>query len=194
MQSLPAPHSLWVSLTETATSRKRCVCHLLRDLPLYVTALPVTHMCVLLATQPARITPFTDGAHLASAWLCSGRAKRGIVLHQARRNVLCCQITAEHVPHCNTFLACRHPNVRIEAHKVYNEYIQDKQHIHMNATKFITLSEYVKFLGREGHCTVEESPKGWFIRLIHRDVQQVRALATHSSRRTASLSVRCECQ
>lgn len=74
---------------------------------------------------------------------------------------------------CTLDAACRHPNVRIEAHKVYNEYIQDKQHIHMNATKWITLSEYVKYLGREGFCTVEESPKGWFIRYVHRDVQQV---------------------
>ena len=76
----------------------------------------------------------------------------------------------------NPLRAFRHPNVRIEAHKVYNEYIQDKQHIHMNATKFLTLSEYVKYLGREGFCTVEESPKGWFIRLIHRDVQQARSV------------------
>jgi hypothetical protein len=63
--------------------------------------------------------------------------------------------------------------VRIEAHKVYNEYIQDKHHVHMNSTKWITLSEYVKHLGREGYCTVEETPKGWFIRLIHRDLHKV---------------------
>jgi Domain of Kin17 curved DNA-binding protein len=70
-------------------------------------------------------------------------------------------------------MACRHPNVRIEAHKVYNEFIQDKHHIHMNSTTWLTLTEYVKYLGREGMCTVEETEKGWFIRLIHRDPQQV---------------------
>ena len=82
--------------------------------------------------------------------------------------------------------------MRIEAHKVYNEYIQDKQHIHMNATKWITLSEYVKWLGREGYCTVEESPKGWFIRLIHRDVQQVcsRAVSLQQHRCSRSTSAR----
>lgn len=72
---------------------------------------------------------------------------------------------------------CRHPNVRIEAHKVYNEYIQDKHHVHMNSTKWLTLTEYVKHLGREGICTVEETEKGWFIRLIHRDLEKVCSLA-----------------
>jgi hypothetical protein len=57
---------------------------------------------------------------------------------------------------------------------VYNEFIQDKHHIHMNSTKWLTLTEYVKFLGREGLCKVEDSPKGWFIQLIQRDPEQVR--------------------
>lgn len=67
----------------------------------------------------------------------------------------------------------RHPHVRIEAHKVYNEYIQHKQHIHMNSTKWLTLTEYVMYLGREGFCKVEDTPKGWFISVIHRDLEQV---------------------
>jgi hypothetical protein len=71
------------------------------------------------------------------------------------------------------FNACRHPHIRIEAHKVYNEYIQDKQHIHMNSTKWLTLTDYVKYLGREGFCKVEETQKGWYISVIHRDVEQV---------------------
>lgn len=56
---------------------------------------------------------------------------------------------------------------------MYNEYIQDKQHIHMNSTKWLTLTEYVMYLGREGFCKVEDTPKGWFISVIHRDVEQV---------------------
>ncbi|KAI8469246.1 MAG: splicing factor-like protein [Monoraphidium minutum] len=62
-----------------------------------------------------------------------------------------------------------HPHSRIAAHYVYNEYIQDKHHIHMNATKWLTLTEFVKHLGREGLCKVEETPKGWFITLVHED-------------------------
>ncbi|KXS18840.1 hypothetical protein M427DRAFT_95784, partial [Gonapodya prolifera JEL478] len=57
---------------------------------------------------------------------------------------------------------------RVGANQVYQEYIQDKHHLHMNATRWNTLSEFVKWMGREGICEVEESPKGWFIKWIDR--------------------------
>lgn len=69
---------------------------------------------------------------------------------------------------------CRHPKARVYAHKAYNEYIQDKYHIHMNSTSWHTLSEFVTYLGREGHCKVEDTPKGWLIAVIHRDTDAVR--------------------
>ncbi|KAL4857126.1 KIN17-like protein [Chlorella vulgaris] len=62
-----------------------------------------------------------------------------------------------------------HPFSRIAATVVYNEYINDKHHVHMNSTKWLTLTDFVKYLGREGKCKVDETPKGWFIALIHRD-------------------------
>lgn len=57
----------------------------------------------------------------------------------------------------------------MHANVVYNEYIGDKEHLHMNATKWETLTGFVKYLGREGYCTVEETPKGWYITYIDRD-------------------------
>lgn len=39
----------------------------------------------------------------------------------------------------------------------------------MNATNWLTLSEFVKYLGREGKCKVEDTPKGWYITLIQND-------------------------
>ena len=39
---------------------------------------------------------------------------------------------------------------RVHSNVIYNEYIQDKEHCHMNATKWETLTEFVKWLGREG--------------------------------------------
>ncbi|KAG6353907.1 hypothetical protein INS49_005164 [Diaporthe citri] len=42
----------------------------------------------------------------------------------------------------------------------YQEYIANKQHTHMNATKWPSLTEYAKHLGREGICRVEETDKG----------------------------------
>jgi DNA/RNA-binding protein KIN17 len=62
-----------------------------------------------------------------------------------------------------------HPFSRVSANVVYNEYIQDRHHIHMNATKWLTLTEFIKYLGRTGKCKVEETPKGWYIMLIQKD-------------------------
>lgn len=69
-------------------------------------------------------------------------------------------------------------NVRREAHKdqfltpafppVPRRLIADKQHIHMNSTKWDTLTTFVKYLGKQGHCLVDETEKGWFVQFIDR--------------------------
>jgi DNA/RNA-binding protein KIN17 len=61
---------------------------------------------------------------------------------------------------------CSHPSSRVSAKNVYNEFIADRHHVHMNSTKWLTLTEFVKHLGRTGQCKVEETEKGWFITLI----------------------------
>ncbi|KAJ7963800.1 DNA/RNA-binding protein KIN17 [Quillaja saponaria] len=58
---------------------------------------------------------------------------------------------------------------RVAATVVYNEYINDRHHVHMNSTDWATLTEFVKYLGRTGKCKVEETPKGWFMTYIDRD-------------------------
>ena len=55
---------------------------------------------------------------------------------------------------------------RVFANRVYQEFIQDKQHLHMNATRWVTLTEFVKHLGRSGIARVDETDKGWFIAWI----------------------------
>lgn len=42
----------------------------------------------------------------------------------------------------------------------YQEYIQNKEHVHMNATRWPSLTEFAKHLGREGVCRVEDTDKG----------------------------------
>ncbi|KAI1452690.1 domain of Kin17 curved DNA-binding protein-domain-containing protein [Annulohypoxylon moriforme] len=42
----------------------------------------------------------------------------------------------------------------------YQNYIANKEHIHMNATKWHSLTDFAKHLGREGICKVEETDKG----------------------------------
>jgi len=66
-------------------------------------------------------------------------------------------------------LKTRFGTKRVQNNVVYNEYIGFKEHIHMNSTKWETLSEFTKWLGREGYCKVDQTEKGWFVQYIDRD-------------------------
>ncbi|KAK7022171.1 zinc finger protein rts2 [Favolaschia claudopus] len=69
----------------------------------------------------------------------------------------------------STFVALlsrRFGTKRVRANQVYQEYISDKSHLHMNATRWVTLTEFVKHLGRAGIARVDETEKGWFIAWI----------------------------
>jgi len=63
-------------------------------------------------------------------------------------------------------LSRRFGTKRVHANRVYQEFIQDKHHLHMNATRWVTLSEFVKHLGRSGIARVDETEKGWFLAWI----------------------------
>jgi DNA/RNA-binding protein KIN17 len=63
---------------------------------------------------------------------------------------------------------------RVNANAVYQEYISDRNHTHMNATKWLTLTNFVQYLGREGICVVDQTEKGWFIQYIDRDPETLR--------------------
>uniref|UniRef100_A0A8C8RK46 Kin17 DNA and RNA binding protein n=1 Tax=Pelusios castaneus TaxID=367368 RepID=A0A8C8RK46_9SAUR len=63
---------------------------------------------------------------------------------------------------------------RVHNNIVYNEYISHREHIHMNATQWETLTDFTKWLGREGYCKVDETPKGWYIQYIDRDPETIR--------------------
>ena len=62
---------------------------------------------------------------------------------------------------------------RVQANNVYQEYIHDRDHIHMNATQWETLTDFVKWLGRQGHCIVDETEKGWYVTYIDRDPETI---------------------
>lgn len=63
---------------------------------------------------------------------------------------------------------------RVHGNVVYQEYISDREHIHMNSTQWTTLTGYVKWMGKEGLCMVDETPKGWFITYIDRSPEAIR--------------------
>lgn len=62
-----------------------------------------------------------------------------------------------------SLLSRRFGTRRIKANAVYQEYIQERHHLHMNATRWVTLTEFVKHLGKEGIVHVDENEKGFFI-------------------------------
>ena len=43
----------------------------------------------------------------------------------------------------------------------------------MNATQWETLTDFTKWLGKEGLCKVDETPKGWCIQYIDRDPETI---------------------
>lgn len=57
-------------------------------------------------------------------------------------------------------LRTSHSTKMVQINHFYQEYIHNKEHIHMNATRWPSLTEFAKFLGREGICRVEENEKG----------------------------------
>ncbi|KAL0961489.1 hypothetical protein HGRIS_006430 [Hohenbuehelia grisea] len=65
-----------------------------------------------------------------------------------------------------SLLSRRFGTKRVRANQVYQEYIADKNHLHMNSTRWVTLTEFIKHLGRTGVAHVDETEKGWFIAWI----------------------------
>ena len=69
-------------------------------------------------------------------------------------------------------MSISHRNSRVAANVVYNEFIANKEHTHMNSTKWTSLTEFIKHLGREGIATVDETPKGWFLTYVPEDREE----------------------
>ncbi|CAF1354824.1 unnamed protein product, partial [Adineta ricciae] len=63
---------------------------------------------------------------------------------------------------------------RVLANTVYCEYIKDRDHIHMNATRWVALAGYVRWLGSQGLCEIEQTERGWYVTLIDKDPDSVR--------------------
>ena len=71
-------------------------------------------------------------------------------------------------------LKTSHGEKSISINRFYQEYIADKEHLHMNATKWPSLTEFAKYLGREGICRVEEEEKGLTIAWIDNSPEALR--------------------
>jgi DNA/RNA-binding protein KIN17 len=66
-------------------------------------------------------------------------------------------------------LKTMHPGKWVKANTVYQQYIKDKQHVHMNSTCWSSLAGFVRTVGSQGICEVEETEKGWLMKYIAKD-------------------------
>ncbi|TIA82467.1 hypothetical protein E3P81_01801 [Wallemia ichthyophaga] len=68
-------------------------------------------------------------------------------------------------------LSRRHGTNRVAVNTVYQEFIADKHHLHMNATRWVTLTEFTKYLGRAGIVRVDETEQGLYVSWIDNSPQ-----------------------
>merc|ERR1719460_2202886 len=71
-------------------------------------------------------------------------------------------------------MSTRHCQHRVLANSVYCEFISDRHHTHMNSTIWVTLSNFVQYLGRTGQCKIDKTPKGWYVEFIDRSPEKMR--------------------
>ncbi|KAL8673838.1 MAG: hypothetical protein Q9168_001750 [Polycauliona sp. 1 TL-2023] len=71
-------------------------------------------------------------------------------------------------------LRTAHGEKQVYMNHFYQEYIASKEHVHMNATKWPSLTEFAKHLGRESLCRVEDLEKGLHIAWIDNSPENLR--------------------
>jgi DNA/RNA-binding protein KIN17 len=82
-------------------------------------------------------------------------------------------------------LRVRHTTTEVNANHVYQEVIQDRQHVHMNSTVWATLTDFVKYLGKTGKCRVRETDRGWYVSYIEQDAAKLAQQITYEERHKA---------
>ncbi|KAF9885556.1 hypothetical protein FE257_012762 [Aspergillus nanangensis] len=78
------------------------------------------------------------------------------------------EFSKEFIKNFLDLLKTTHGEKQVNANQFYQQVIAEKEHIHMNATKWNSLSQFVGQLGRESLCRVEETDKGLFISYVDR--------------------------
>ncbi|KAL8927973.1 MAG: hypothetical protein Q9208_002048 [Pyrenodesmia sp. 3 TL-2023] len=71
-------------------------------------------------------------------------------------------------------LRTAHGEKKVHMNHFYQEYIANKEHVHMNSTRWPSLTEFAKHLGREGLCRVEDLEKGLHIAWIDNSPEALR--------------------
>lgn len=71
-------------------------------------------------------------------------------------------------------LKTRYRTKRVLANTVFQEYIKDREHVHMNGTRWTSLTEFANWLGENGLVTVDESERGVMVTYIDRDPEIIK--------------------
>lgn len=71
-------------------------------------------------------------------------------------------------------LRTAHGTKQVHLNRFYQEVIADKEHVHMNSTRWSSLTEFAKHLGREGLVRVEENDKGLHVSWIDNSPEALR--------------------
>merc|ERR1712194_546901 len=57
-------------------------------------------------------------------------------------------------------------STRVLANTVYCDLMGNRHHTHMNSTIWVTLSNFVQYLGRTNQCKIDKTPKGWYLQWV----------------------------
>ncbi|KAI8910778.1 domain of Kin17 curved DNA-binding protein-domain-containing protein [Gorgonomyces haynaldii] len=76
----------------------------------------------------------------------------------------------------------------VKVDDVYKELVQDRHHTHLNATKWQTMDEYLKYVGKQGICRVQEREDGFYIKWIDRSMTQLDKETQQEKRRRTEIS------
>lgn len=79
-------------------------------------------------------------------------------------------------------LRTRYRTKRVLANTVFQEYIKDREHVHMNGTRWTSLTEFANWLGENGFVRVEESERGVMVTYIDRDPETIKRLELEAKR------------
>ncbi|CRG88696.1 KIN17-like protein [Talaromyces islandicus] len=71
-------------------------------------------------------------------------------------------------------LKTSHGEKKVHINHFYQEVIANRHHIHMNSTKWTSLTQFAGHLSREGICRLEETEKGLFISWIDNSPETLR--------------------
>merc|ERR1712151_1350032 len=89
---------------------------------------------------------------------------------------------------------------RVLANTVYCDFISNRHHTHMNSTIWVTLSNFVQYLGRTNQCKIDKTPKGWYLEYIDNSpeakvlAEKKEELAKSEQRRSEAFELRLKDQ